>query len=94
MRAQPRGGEDPLDIGARVGVPAVEFQAVVDAFRGPDGVLEREDQQPGGPQRIRRGGYDRLEVAEVDESVSRDDQVEPSAVVAEVLRQFALSSVS
>ena len=44
LRAQPRGGEDALDIGPRVSVPAVKFQPVVDAFRGPDGVLEREDQ--------------------------------------------------
>ena len=90
VRAQPRCGEDPLDIGPRVSIPAVKFEPVVDAFRGSGGMLEREDQQPGGPQRARRGGYDRVEVAEVDERVSRGDQIEPLAVVAEVLRHLAL----
>ena len=89
MRAQPRGGEDPLDIGPRVSISPVKFEPVVDAFRGSDGVLEREDQEPVGPQRACRGGYDRVQVAEVDERVSRDDQIEPPAVVAEVLRQYS-----
>ena len=65
---------EPIDKG---GVPAC-------------GVLKSEDQQAIGSECSRRGLYDVLQAAEIDQRVCGDNQVERVPAVAKVLGQLAL----
>ena len=85
---QPGKSEEPFDVGAGVAVPAVPFEAVVDADAGCEGALEREDEKPVRAKRSCGGKDDEFEVAEIHERVGRDDHVEGFGAGAQVFRQL------
>ena len=76
LRHQSGAGEQPFDIPARVAVAAVQLEAIVRGRVAACAVLESKDQQAARAQGSRSGRDDVLQVAEIDQRVGRDDQVE------------------
>ena len=70
-------GQESPNVGFAVAVPPVHFQVVVQVFvQTSGGPLQREDEQSVRAQRVRRGGDDSVEGAELHECVDSNDKVE------------------